>query len=355
MKEDDTLQSAKHGLVRVIKYHSYKKIDVIFEESGFQTSIDIRTWKKGVLYDYSVNDVKVGDIYPSNSSGLFKVISKENSKNVTVEFIDTLFRKKTTHKEILKGSIKDPTITPKKGDVFPSNNYGSVEIIDYVSCLEVHYRFVMTGYVGVAPIAQIKRGSLRDPYYPITYGVGYLGVNDCYKSEPEALMVWRGMISRCYNEKDMSYINYGLRGVRVCKEWHNFQNFLRWYKSHYVEGYELDKDLTVFGNKEYSDHTCSFVPSLINTILLNRRGGRGPYPVGVTLHKPTGKYLASCNRYGESVNLGSHSTPERAFRAYKEFKERYVKEVACKFYSEGQINFNIYDTLMKWKAEPFPD
>lgn len=38
---------------------------------------------------------------------------------------------------------------------------------------------------------------------------------------------WGGMITRCYNEKDMHYEDYGARGIKVCDRWRNsFENFL---------------------------------------------------------------------------------------------------------------------------------
>jgi hypothetical protein len=37
---------------------------------------------------------------------------------------------------------------------------------------------------------------------------------------------WYSMHYRCYSKKDISYSNYGGRGVRVCRRWHSFENFL---------------------------------------------------------------------------------------------------------------------------------
>ena len=38
--------------------------------------------------------------------------------------------------------------------------------------------------------------------------------------------IWRGMISRCENNRCKSYPYYGARGVRVCARWHKYENFL---------------------------------------------------------------------------------------------------------------------------------
>jgi hypothetical protein len=38
---------------------------------------------------------------------------------------------------------------------------------------------------------------------------------------------WVAMISRCTNDKDSNWVNYGGRGVEVCDRWFEFENFLK--------------------------------------------------------------------------------------------------------------------------------
>jgi hypothetical protein len=38
--------------------------------------------------------------------------------------------------------------------------------------------------------------------------------------------IWANMIQRCQNPKDDGFVNYGARGIRVCKRWLEFRNFL---------------------------------------------------------------------------------------------------------------------------------
>lgn len=41
--------------------------------------------------------------------------------------------------------------------------------------------------------------------------------------------VYRGMITRCYNQNNLSYVNYGARGIEVCEQWLNdFTSFKEW-------------------------------------------------------------------------------------------------------------------------------
>ena len=39
---------------------------------------------------------------------------------------------------------------------------------------------------------------------------------------------YHSMMDRCYREKSCNYNRYGARGIRVCEEWHNIENFEKW-------------------------------------------------------------------------------------------------------------------------------
>lgn len=43
---------------------------------------------------------------------------------------------------------------------------------------------------------------------------------------PPLYNIWVGLFYRCYDTKSTSYKNYGGRGIKVCKRWHNYLNFL---------------------------------------------------------------------------------------------------------------------------------
>ena len=73
------------------------------------------------------------------------------------------------------------------------------------------------------------------------------------------------MIERCESNKYDSYKN-----ASICDEWHSFATFEDWFndpKNGYKDGYHLDKDILVKGNKEYAPNKCCFVPSRINSLL----------------------------------------------------------------------------------------
>ena len=54
---------------------------------------------------------------------------------------------------------------------------------------------------------------------------------------------------------------------------------------------------------------------------------------------------------GHKTSIGTFDTPQEAFFAYKNRKERLVKELAEKYLKEGKINERVYDALMRYEVE----
>lgn len=180
----------------------------------------------------------------------------------------------------------------------------------------------------------------------ISNGVGVCDIKNVYGLQ--SLNQWHKMFHRCYNikyqEKHPSYI-----GCQVCDEWHLFSNFKKWHDEHYIKGYDLDKDILVKNNKVYSPNTCCFVPHEINTFLTRRQNQRGDYPIGV--YKCGDKYHSHFCKHQQRIYLGSFNTPQEAFYAYKNAKERYIQEIAEKYFHEGKITKKVYNALMNYTVE----
>lgn len=166
--------------------------------------------------------------------------------------------------------------------------------------------------------------------------------NDAYRT-------WKSMLERCYSDKyhqkEPAYIC-----CSVCEEWKVYSVFKRWFDENYVEGYALDKDILVKGNKVYSPDTCCFVPNEINALFIKHDGKRGKYPIGVSANNK--KFCARINVFQKgSVWLGSFNTPKEAFVAYKFAKEAHIKEMATQYFNDGKITEKVYNALMNYRVE----
>ena len=159
---------------------------------------------------------------------------------------------------------------------------------------------------------------------------------------------WKQMLARCYCE---SYVKKTptYKDAEVCDEWKRFSAFKEWFDEHYIDGYCLDKDILVKGNKVYSPQTCCFVPNEINALLIKHDSKRGKYPIGVSKHG--NKYCARVNKYKEgSVWIGTYNTPEEAFNAYKDAKEKYIQQQAKLYYNNGKITKLVYNALLNYRV-----
>ena len=84
-------------------------------------------------------------------------------------------------------------------------------------------------------------------------------------------------------------------------------------------------------SKLYSPDTCAFVLNATNLFVTASDASRGEYPIGVDLHKRTGKYRASCNNpfSGKVEHLGLFLTPEDAHESWRKRKHELAQLVAA--------------------------
>lgn len=160
--------------------------------------------------------------------------------------------------------------------------------------------------------------------------------------------VWRDMFRRCY-ENSIQNKNPTYKSCKVIKEWNNFQVFAEWYKNNYIEGFQLDKDILVKGNKIYSPETCCFVPHEINSLFTKKGNKRGNCLIGVTKRKRGKPYEANIRKCGKNTYLGIYFTEIEAFQAYKQAKEQHIKEVTEKW--KDQINPIVYKAMQEYQVE----
>ena len=238
-----------------------------------------------------------------------------------------------------------------------TNKYGSkMTIVEYNHARDIVVEFESGNKVRTE-YKHFKNKSVKSVYDKSVYSIGYIG-EGYYKIRENGIVTrryetWKGMLERCYDSKlHMKFPLY--IGCTVVEEWHNFQNFAKWYDDNYygIEGHQmnLDKDILVKGNKIYSPNTCVFVPKFINNLFTNRKNGRGTYPVGVSFNLASGKYVAQCNSTnGTRTGLGYFHTADEAFDAYKIYKEKTVREIADIY--KNIIPVNLYNAMKSYTVD----
>lgn len=150
---------------------------------------------------------------------------------------------------------------------YTSNNYGDFRIINYMNARNVYIEFIATGYRLMVFADCIKKGTVKDRLMPFVQGVGFMGEGR-YSAKHKAYKVWSHMLTRCYCSK-YHKIQPSYKSCTVSTVWCDFQEFAKWFDVNYIEGYHLDKDIKIDGNRVYSPDTCIFVKQKDNAIKAN--------------------------------------------------------------------------------------
>ncbi len=186
----------------------------------------------------------------------------------------------------------------------------------------------------------------------LVHGVGINDYDERIKINGKHILSyrkWLALLGRCYKESTLKR-NPTYLGCSVCEEWKYFSKFKEWFDENYVDGYEIEKDILVKGNKVYSPPTCCFVPHKINSLFCKSNSTRGVYPIGVYYKKKQGIFVAVLQKGGKTqTEIGKYSNPDEAFNAYKQAKESYIKEVADGW--KDKIASNVYEAMYNYKVE----
>ena len=240
------------------------------------------------------------------------------------------------------------------GKVCKSKSSGDFKVLKYNNNRNVVIQFSKTGYETSVELGNIKKGNVKDPYSPSVCGVGILGTK--YLSTINGVRtkeygLWKRMLERCYSD----YSKKQRPTYEDCEVSDNFKSYEYFYEwchkqiGFSVEGFELDKDLLIKGNKVYNEDSCVFLPAEINTVLVKNTASRGEYYIGVCWSKTSKAFKATVNKNkGKQEHLGYFKTEIEAFNAYKQAKESFIKEQAEKW--KSQIDIRAYNALMNYQV-----
>ena len=235
------------------------------------------------------------------------------------------------------------------GEVYQTNNYGKIEVLEYINSGYVKVKFLNTGNERYTSMSVIRSGSLKDKEAVSVYGVGIIG--DVVHSEngvvDKAFSAWRHMLARCYcsstKKRQPTY-----EGCHVSEDFKHYIKFKQWFDTQTGcddEDYQLDKDLLVNGNQLYSEATCCLLPRKLNSYLTS-------IPVYgcttcISYKKLSNTYIVEVGLNREKVVLGHFKTYKEAFLCLAEHKEHELKTFA-KLY-EGCVSKSVYERLMSYE------
>ena len=298
---------------------------------------------------------RVGEKYNTSKSGVITIVEYNNANDVKVMFDDGSVSSSIIMSQVKEGYVRKPF--NRVGEIYKNNEGYEVEIIEYMNATNCTIKFndIKQTVLEKVQYANIKRGTVTNPFHPSVCGVGYLGIgkHTCMLNGEisKTYKVWYNMLLRCYDEKiHQKYPTY--KDVTVCDEWKCFQNFAQWFEENYnpevMEGWHLDKDILAKENKLYSHETCAFVPAEINTLFVKSGATRGNLPIGITYKY--NRFIAQVSTKKDAKkHIGSFSTHEEAFQAYKTAKEEYIKEEADEW--RGKISEQVYQAMYNYTVE----
>ena len=287
-------------------------------------------------------------------------IQYNDCKNIIIQFENSNITKKVSWTNFDNGAFALPfsAIQENRIGTKSKNKRG-----DIAECIEYNSSSNITIKINNIVISGISWGNFIAGKFRLNKFGAYVGSEHIYECESvtKEYETWMSMLKRCYS-KSVKYNRPSYDECKVCSEWMNYENFYNWivcqpnyshWKNAKTTKWCLDKDLLIKGNKLYSPEYCVLVPNNINCLIIKCDSHRGKYPIGVYLDKTIGLFRAQCEnpKYGRQICLGFYEDPESAFKAYKIYKEKLIKQIATEEYQNGNITERCYNAMMNYEVE----
>jgi len=264
--------------------------------------------------------------------------------------------------------------------IYHSNNSGDYEYVGeagykYYENIGVRkrlvkVRFINTGYETIVPFTNAYNGSIKDPYNPTVFGVGYIGNITPDKYTKDEYDMWYHMLSRCYNPKNERYHKYGGAGVTVVERWFSLENFINdlpklpgynemkfGYKDR--AKYSLDKDILQEGKhdneKYYGPDVCIIIKISDNSrfVKANREYKKNTSSKYFGLYKlENGNFQCRIQIDGADTFLGTYSNEIAAANMYNHVVGKLDSIDVARFIND--VPYMSVSSCLEFKTRKYP-
>lgn len=183
--------------------------------------------------------------------------------------------------------------------------------------------------------------------HSLLYGncISDMSVVDAHGNVRKSFQIYAGVAQRCFDPKIKSKFP-AYKDCTLSVDWHIYSIFDRWFGKNYVEGFHLDKDILVPGNKIYGPRYCRFVPPAINQLITTKCKVQNGLPRGIYYDKSRNKIVADFFGDGKRIRLGRFDVDDvdSALAAYKEVKAEHIVAMSERY--KAVMCSEIYETLI---------
>lgn len=131
--------------------------------------------------------------------------------------------------------------------------------------------------------------------------------------------VWKAMRQRCSNSRNKNWMDYGGRGIQVCRAWEDFVAFYEWAMlAGYQEGLLLDRKRSS-GN--YCPSNCRWATRSVQSQNRRKSNGKSSRYLGVSWDSTHGYWVAYVKLHGKQKTIGRFHSEQAAAKA----RDAYIK------------------------------